>query len=50
MYSWLFESWDSSWVGDIDIENETITDKKNTYESTAREEEEWGGETWRQQS
>ncbi len=44
MYPWLFEHWDCGWVGDIDIEDETIADNKNTLQSIARVEVGWGGE------
>ncbi len=30
-------------MGDINVDDKTITDKKNTLQSTVREEEEWGG-------
>jgi hypothetical protein len=47
MYPWLFEHWDCGWVGDFNVDNEMIADTKNTSQSTAREEEGWGGEIWR---
>jgi hypothetical protein len=44
MYPWLFERWDCGRVGDVDVDDETIADDKNTLQSTAREKEGWGGE------
>ena len=46
MYPWLFKSWDCSWEGDNDVDNETIavgSNNKKTLQSTTREAE-WGGE------
>jgi hypothetical protein len=49
MYPWLFKHWDCGWVGDVDVDDETITDDKNTFQSTMREEEGWEGEIQRWQ-